>query len=118
MGPSRDAPRPPNQPDTPDVQQLLYAIQDDYCRTVIRLLAEPMTANEIATAMETPLSTTYRKLDRLCDASLVEQTTDIRAAGQHVTKFQLSFETVKLRLDVDEQHVDMSVTPAAGASSG
>lgn len=117
MTTSPGGPRPPNQPDTPDVQPLFYALKDDHCRTVIRLLTEPMTANEIAAAMETSLSTTYRKLDRLYDASLVERTTDIRAEGNHVTRYQLNFEAVQVLIDIDEQQFDLSVTPAASASS-
>lgn len=118
MVPSRDVPRPPNQPEKPDFQKLLYVLQDDHCRTIYRHLTEPMTANEIAAATDTSLSTAFRKLDRLCDASLLKQITDIRAKGQHITKYQLRFETVQVLIDLDEQDVDMSVSPPASASYG
>lgn len=117
MMPSGNGPRPPNQPDTPDFQKMLSALRDDQCRTIIRLLTEPMTANKIAAATDTSLSTTYRKLDRLCDASLLKQTTDLRAKGHHVTEYQKRFETVRVLIDLDKQDVVVSDSPFECAAS-
>lgn len=118
MMPSRDVPYPHNAPDPPDIQKLFFALQDEHCRTIIRLLTDPMTANEMAAATDTSLSTVFRKLDRLSDASLLKQTTDIRARGHHVTKYQLRFESVQVLINLDEQNIDMSVSLPKCASSG
>jgi hypothetical protein len=43
-----------------------------------------------------PMSTTYRKLDLLTDASLLVEGTEIRPDGHHATRYGLDFETVSI----------------------
>lgn len=58
-----------------------------------------MTAAEIEEACGIPTSTLYRKLDRLADASLVAEGTEIRADGHHATVYRVAFEEVVVDLD-------------------
>ena len=60
-----------------------------------------MTASEIAEAADVPLSTTYRKLDLLAEASILAETTEIREGGHHTTKYVLDFEAVRIVLSED-----------------
>ena len=60
-----------------------------------------MTASEIAEAADVPLSTTYRKLDLLAEASILAETTEIREGGHHTTKYVLDFEAVRIALSED-----------------
>lgn len=89
--------------DATDLEVVLAALDDRACRTISEHLEEPMTAHEISDAADVPLSTTYRKLDLLADASLVEELTEIREDGHHTSRYVLDFEEVRIALDEDRQ---------------
>jgi len=56
--------------DQPELQDVLDALDDPDCRTIVSVLEESMTASEIAEESDIPLSTTYRKIERLTEAAL------------------------------------------------
>lgn len=84
--------------DQPALQEILDALDDPDCRTIVSVLEEPMTASEISEASDIPLSTTYRKIDRLTEAELVEEGTEIRPDGQHASTYAVAFEEVVVAL--------------------
>lgn len=86
---------------TPSMQEVLDALEDPACRTIIETVDTPMTASEISDACDIPLSTTYRKLDLLTDASLLEEQTEIREDGHHTTRYVLDVQSVELTLTED-----------------
>ena len=90
--------------DSPDLQSVLDALDDADCRTIIRHLDEPKTATEVSEECDIPMSTTYRKLDLLTDASLLVEGTEIRPDGHHATRYELDFETVSLGLTETNDH--------------
>jgi len=94
--------------DPPDLQSVLDALDDADCRTIIQHLDEPMTATEVSEECDIPMSTTYRKLDLLTEASLLAEGTEIRPDGHHATRYQLDFELVEIGL-TDEQKLEVSV---------
>jgi len=101
--------------DPPDLQSVLDALDDPDCRTIIEHLDEPMTATEVSEECNIPMSTTYRKLDLLTEASLLVEGTEIRPDGHHATRYRTDFEMVEIGL-TDEQRLDVSVTrPARSA---
>lgn len=87
--------------DQPDLQDVLDALDDPKCRAIVRNLDEPMTAEEISEVCDVPLSTTYRKLDLLTEASLLREGMEIRPDGQHASKYEVDFEEVVVALDDD-----------------
>ncbi len=87
--------------DEPDLQDVLDALDDEDCRRFIRTLEEPMTAQELSDACDVPLSTTYRKLDLLTEASLFAEQTRIRSDGQHTNQYVVEFEEVRVLMDED-----------------
>lgn len=93
----------------PDLQVLLDALDDSDCRAIVTHLDEPMTASEISDATEIPLSTVYRKLDSLTEASLLTELTEVRSDGHHTTRYDLDFEEVSLSLTEDNEF-DVSVS--------
>lgn len=93
--------RDPFAADPPRLQAVVDALDDPECRTIIEQLDEPMTAKEIAGECDIPLSTTYRKLDRLTEAALVDERTEIRASGRHTARYALDFEAVHVALAAD-----------------
>lgn len=82
--------------DVPDLQAVLDALDDEDCRSFVRALEEPMTASELSEACDVPLSTTYRKLDLLTEASLLDERTEIRSDGQHTTRYAVEFDEVRV----------------------
>jgi len=82
----------------PDLQDVLDALDDPDCRAIVTALEEPMTASEISDASDIPLSTTYRKLDRLEEAQLLFEGTEIRPDGQHASIYEVDFEEVVIAL--------------------
>lgn len=57
-----------------------------------------MTVSELAEEADVPLSTTYRKLDLLDDASLLETQPKVRQDGHHQTLYRVAFEEVSFCL--------------------
>lgn len=98
--------------DGPELEAVLDALHDEDCRKIVRALSEPMTADEIAEATDIPLSTTYRKLDRLTEASLLEEGVELRPDGQHASRYAVAFDEVAIALsDERELAVDISHRP-------
>lgn len=98
--------------DQPVLQDVLDALDDPACRAMISHLDDPMTAKELATACDIPLSTMYRKLDLLTEASLVREQLEIRHDGQHTTRYALAFEAINVSL-TDERTIDVQIKRAA-----
>ncbi|MFB6352942.1 MAG: helix-turn-helix domain-containing protein [Halobacteriales archaeon] len=98
----------------PELQDVLDALDDPDCRQLVRRLDEPKTARELSEACDMPLSTTYRKLELLSTASLVDERTQIRAGGHHTTQYALDFEAVHIALDAAREfEVSISRPPRA-----
>ncbi len=98
--------------DAPELQDILDALDDPDCRSIVQVLKEPMTADEIAEAADVPLSTTYRKLDLLTEASLLEEGTEIRPDGQHASRYTVAFEEVIISVAESRKFdVDISRRP-------
>ncbi len=98
--------------DTPDLQSVLTALDDTDCRTIIRKLDEPMTATQVSETCDIPMSTTYRKLDLLSDASLLAEGTEVRPDGHHATRYEIDFDEVQIRL-AEDHDLDVSINRPA-----
>jgi DNA-binding IclR family transcriptional regulator len=94
---------PASVEETPDLQVLLDALDDSDCRAIVTRIDEPKTASEISDATDIPLSTVYRKLDALTEASLLSELTEVRSDGHHTTRYDLDFEEVSLSLTEDNE---------------
>ena len=90
---------PSRDPEPPSVDEVLDALADDAARQIVAALTEPKTASELSEECDIPLSTTYRKLEMLTDASLLSESTDIRRDGQHTTRYSVSFDAVTVSVD-------------------
>jgi DNA-binding transcriptional ArsR family regulator len=95
--------------DPPELQTVLDALDDPDCRTIVRRLTEPMTASDVSEMTDVPLSTTYRKLDLLTEASILEERTEIREGGHHTTNYVLDFESIRIALS-DDREFEVSIT--------
>ncbi|MFD1514373.1 ArsR/SmtB family transcription factor [Halomarina rubra] len=101
--------------DTPALQSVLDALDDPVCRELIKHLEGTATVSELSEAANVPLSTTYRKLDRLEEASLLKTETEIRRDGHHTTLYHVDFERVVVALDEDREFEVAVERPPKGA---
>jgi DNA-binding transcriptional ArsR family regulator len=97
---------------SPDLEDVLDALEDEACRRIVKALDEPMTAQEIADATDIPQSTAYRKLDLLSEATIVDERTEIRSDGHHTTRYLVDMETVRIELD-DDREFDLDIARPA-----
>ncbi|WP_115863951.1 winged helix-turn-helix domain-containing protein [Halorussus litoreus] len=101
--------------DGPDLEAVLDALDDPDCRSIVTHLDEPMTASEISDVTDVPLSTVYRKLEALSEASLLRELTEVRSDGHHTSRYEVDFEEVAVSLD-ENNDLDVSVSrPARSA---
>jgi DNA-binding transcriptional ArsR family regulator len=101
---------PSREEDPPSVDEVLDALADDAARRIVMALTEPKTASDLSEECDIPLSTTYRKLELLTDASLLRESTNIRRDGQHTTRYAVSFDSVTVSLDEsDDAPRDLTV---------
>jgi len=85
--------------ETPELQAVLDALDDEDCRAIVSVLEEPLTASEISDRSGVPLSTTYRKLGLLTESSLLYEGVEVRSDGQHASRYAIDFEEVVISLD-------------------
>lgn len=104
--------------DAPELQTVLDALNDPDCRAFLRAMEEPMTAGELSKACDVPRSTTYRKLDLLTDASLVEEVTEVRPDGHHRSRYRVAFEEIRMHRDEDGELSVRIRRPERGAEEG
>lgn len=98
----------------PELEAVLAALDDPECRAILKQLDTPMSATELSDACDIPLSTTYRKLDLLSDASLVDELTEIRSDGHHTTRYRVAFDIVEIALEHQSFSVEIN-RPAISA---
>ncbi|MEF8842014.1 MAG: helix-turn-helix domain-containing protein [Haloarculaceae archaeon] len=83
----------------PELSAVLTALDDEDCRAILLVADEPRSTQELAERADVPQSTTYRKVDLLREAKLVEERTEIRADGKHTSTYRTDFEAVRILLD-------------------
>ena len=86
----------------PDPETVFAALDDPACREIVVALDEPMTAKEVSDRADVPLSTAYKKLDRLESASMLEEHTQIDACGHHRSQYVVAFDRLLVGLSGTE----------------
>lgn len=82
------------------IQTLLDALDDADCRAILDETSDaPLTARTVSDTCDLPLSTTYRKLDLLVDAGLLEERTRVRRSGKHTSEYGRLVDSVFVSLD-------------------
>lgn len=103
---------PFEEEDPPELSEVLDALSDPDCRRIVEAIDEPMTAGELSEACDIPQSTTYRKLDLLSEATLLEEQTEIRNDGRHTTRYDVAFEDINVGLGEDND-LELAITRPA-----
>jgi hypothetical protein len=100
---------------------LLAALADEDCRTLLQAAdGEALSTSELSDACELPLSTTYRKVERLTEAGLFEEQLRLCSSGKHTSEYTLAIQSVELSLSDEGIDIELSTgeseEPRAGTS--
>lgn len=87
--------------ESPALDDVLETVADRDARALIRQMERPRTAAELSEASDVPLSTTYRKIDRLADATLIDEIIEIRDDGRHTSRYYPDFVSIEISLAED-----------------
>ena len=94
-----------------DKEAVLGALADPGCRCILRAIeSAALTASECSESCELPLSTTYRKLERLAEAGLLEEQLRLRRDGKHASQYRRRFDGVRVAVDEDGD-IDVTIAP-------
>lgn len=91
------------------IAEILETLADEDCRRLVEAMDAPQNASSLSEESEVPLSTTYRKLDRLEAATLVEELIEIRDDGRHTSQYRPDFDRIVITLN-DEQEFEVELT--------
>ena len=86
----------------PHDQAVFDALADPDCREILRTVTEPMTAQEVSTACDLAQTSSYRKLQQLSEADLVDERTKVRTDGHHATAYVRTCSGVFVPIDGDD----------------
>ncbi|MDQ2050046.1 helix-turn-helix domain-containing protein [Natronolimnohabitans sp. A-GB9] len=107
----------PATDDQVDAKAVLNALDDDACRAILEATSETaLTATELSERCDIPMSTAYRKVEKLTEAELVEERVRINTTGKHATEYRKGFDDV--RVSIDDGEVDIEMTAADAESAG
>lgn len=81
----------------PGAERILKVLHDPRCRRILGAVGgPPMPAKEIADVCDLPRSTTYRKLNLLREADLVDERIEFEGCGRHATTYVRNFRRVSI----------------------
>lgn len=91
---------------------VLELLGDEHTRDVLRTVSEqPRNAIEVAESASVSKPTAYRHLNRLEEAGLVTSQLVLDPNGNHHKRYSAAIEEATFRLDGDELHLDVELTP-------
>lgn len=83
-------------------EKVLNAMSDPHSRAILAVTAkDPVAVDEIVEHCSMSTATAYRKVNRLVEAGLLEETVCVRPEGTNFRKFALRIETVHVTLTED-----------------
>ena len=108
-------------PTTVDAEEegrlLLEALSDRDSRSILRATGgDALSASEISDACDLPLSTTYRKVERLTDAGLLAEGLRLRRSGKHTSEYVRRVDGVSVAIGA-EGGIELTLEDN-GASAG
>lgn len=92
-----------------EIGTVFDSLNNEDTRAVIAALDEgPLSAKEVSERCELSMSTTYRKLNRLSDAGLLEEGTAINLDGKHPTTYRRCVDTIAVTITDDGFELELS----------
>lgn len=98
-----------------DCETVLAALEDPDCRALLEATTdEALTAGELTERCDVPRSTTYRKLEQLTDAGLLEEGVRLSTDGKHASEYRRAVDDITISLgESDGVTLGLSSTAAA-----
>lgn len=85
------------------VTAVLELLANDHCRAILTATSgTALTAPELTSRFSIPLSTTYRLVNELEEAGLLEERLRLRPDGHHVSEYEAVVEGIDLHIDDGE----------------
>jgi len=97
-----------------EIGTVFESLNNEDTRAVIEALDDgPLSAKEVSERCELSMSTTYRKLNQLSDAGLLEEGTAINLEGKHATTYRRCVDRIAVSITDDGFELELSgSTPA------
>jgi predicted transcriptional regulator len=84
----------------PDIGTVLDLLDDEDCRCILQATGtEPLSATELSEHCDIPLSTVYRKVERLELAALLEERVRLGLSGNHASEYRRRIDAIEVRVD-------------------
>lgn len=89
---------------------ILDALDDADCRQILEATSDQsLTASELSETCGLPLSTTYRKVERLTETGMLRESIRLHRSGKHVNEYSRNVEDVVITV-LDSGSLELSVT--------
>lgn len=104
-----------SKPDETTRDDILSALGDCSSRAILRETADrALTAAELSETLDLPLSTVYRKVERLVDVSLVDETNRLSSDGRHPCQYRCAVDEILVAVsDADDRAFDVYLSAPA-----
>lgn len=103
-----------------DIENILGTLEDSDCRSIIEQTCdEALSASELSERCDLPLSTAYRKLDKLTEVGVLDERIRISQSGQHTSEYILQMDTIQVTVDPEsglELEISQESVPQSGNS--
>ena len=91
------------------LQTILELLSDPDCRLLLGAATEPRTTSELADTCGVPLSTAYRKVDRLSETPLLSEQLRFCSKGDHASEYVCT--VAELNMGVVDDGVEVTLKP-------
>jgi DNA-binding transcriptional ArsR family regulator len=93
-----------------DLEPILTAFNDDDCRRILEAVSNgaSLSAAELSERCDVPLSTTYRKLELLTDAGLLDEQLRICRSGRHTSEYAQHVDDVQISVGAGGLTIELS----------
>jgi len=95
--------------DADEIATVFDSLADpDACAIMQALGDAALSAKEIAADCGVPMSTTYRKLNRLSEVGLLDEQTEVSLEGKHVSTYRRSIDSIEITITNDGFALELS----------
>lgn len=101
-----------------EINQVLDALEDKDCRDILEVTTEEaLSASELSEVCGLPLSTTYRKLEKLTETGLLDERVRLSTSGKHTSEYAVDVSDIQFSIDA-EHGVSLLVSEREESEAG
>lgn len=95
--------------DSSELSAVLGALEDSDCRQLVQATVDDaLSATELSEECDLPLSTTYRKVEKLTDAGLLAEQIRVCSSGKHTNEYTCTVDSI--HLSVESEGIDAKIS--------